>query len=168
MQCNKVSEKPVKLWASFNFELIVVWFWLSLFRLWLRNIKHGRLSLRENHEHTKYRVKRCFFNQSWSSKLFAVDDCCQRKLSGKEINRNFGGDSDFGVFERRAGACEFSSVRMRYLLKRSAHLNLNNMQNIESPSRRLRHRLCLPSERKTWILITLLKEWRAGTGLVKS
>lgn len=88
MQCNKFNEKPVKLWASFNFELIVVWFCLSLFRLWLRNIKHGRLSLRENHEHAKYRVKRCFFNQSWSSKLFAVDDCCQRKLSGKEINRN--------------------------------------------------------------------------------
>lgn len=31
--------------------------------------------------------------------VYGGNDCCQRKLSAKEINRNFGRDTSFGVFE---------------------------------------------------------------------
>lgn len=176
MHCNKVSEKKnVKLSKSRILILSLLFGFGYLFiPPLIKKYKRVQSAVDCHWENTTGTQKAEWRDVKQDAFLIRVyaQSCLRgmivvRESGAEKINKNFGRDTNFGVFERKSGASEFSSDRMRYqdtdLLRRSAHHKLNN---IESPVRRLQQSLCLPSERKTWVLNTLLKGQRGYCELV--
>ncbi len=111
-------------------------------------------------------------SEKMSSKMIFLirvyaQSCLQgkRKLSAKEINRNFGRDTSFGVFEwsvENEVWERLSSVVTVWDISWSEHklCCLKGILHAEyriSTVRRLQQCLRLPSERKTWFPKALLK-----------